>query len=262
MFKNLFKKPESIVYGWSGDYLSWAEVVEKTEGYHKEEILNKTKEAGLKVKNGLAVYERDSVLFDKKEYPFSLITFLLHSANLRKRPLHVLDFGGALGSTYYQVREFLGEGVCASWNVVEQAHYVSCGKEHFADDRLMFYENVEACLEDKKIDFVLLSGSVQYLEKPHEFLKQLTSYNFEFLLFDRTAFHYGAGDRLTLQLVPPEIYTASYPSWFFNEENFLKHFSNNYTLIADFDPYVEGEKIMLIDDKPQGYNKGFYFINS
>ena len=261
MFKNLFKKPEKSTYGWSGNYSSWAEVVQKTEGYHKEEILNKTKDAGLKVKAGTAVYERDSVVFNKKEYSFPLIAFLLHSANLNKEPLNVIDFGGALGSTYYQVKEFLGAEVCASWNVVEQDHYVSCGNEHFADDRLRFYETIAACLKDKKIDLVLLSGSVQYLEKPHEFLQQLAEYDFQFLLFDRTAFHYGDGDRLTLQLVPPEIYTASYPSWFFNQETFLKHFSGKYKLVADFDPYIEGEKVMLIDDKPQGYNKGFYLIN-
>ena len=262
MFKSLFRKSTPIGYGWSGSYSSWSEVLEKTDGYQKDVILEKTKEAGLKVKSGLAVYERDSVLFDKKEYPFALISFLLHSANLKKRPLHILDFGGALGSTYYQVKEFLGPDVCASWNVVEQEHYVTCGKDYFADGLLDFYENIDSCLKDVKIDFVLLSGSVQYLEKPHEFFNQLVDYNFEFLLFDRTAFHHGSGDRLTLQLVPAEIYPASYPSWFFNQEDFLKHFLPKYKLIADFAPYVDGEAITLIDNLPQAYNRGFYFINS
>lgn len=262
MFKSLFSKCHKNQYGWFGDYSSWTEVSEKTGGYDAGVILEKTKEALLKVKRGEAVYERDSVIFDKKEYPFPLITFLLHSALLKKRPLNVLDFGGSLGSTYYQVKEFLTADVCASWNVVEQEHYLECGKKNFEDETLKFYDSIDACLADKKVDFVLLSSTVQYLERPHDFLKRLADYNFSFLLFDRTAFHHAEGDRLTLQRVPPEIYPASYPSWFFDEERFLSHFSNQYKVFSEFAPYVKGEEVMQIDDQQSGYNKGFYLINS
>ncbi|WP_342329700.1 TIGR04325 family methyltransferase [Pedobacter sp. FW305-3-2-15-E-R2A2] len=261
MFKNLFVKRRRNPYGWFGNYSSWAEVAREAVGYDAGVILERTKNAILKVKNGEAVYERDSVVFDKKEYPFPLITFLLNSANLKKEALHVLDFGGSLGSTYYQIREFLTKGVCASWNVVEQEHYVACGNQHFQDDVLTFHNSIDACLELKKIDLVVLSSSVQYLERPHDFLQQLAAYNFQFLLFDRTAFHYGEKDRLTLQRVPPEIYPASYPSWFFNEENFLNHFSGQYTNVAEFSSYVKGEETMLIDGIQSGYDKGFYLIN-
>lgn len=261
MFKNLFVKRRENQYGWFGNYSSWADVTGKTDGYDADVILERTKNAILKVKNGEAVYERDSVVFDKKEYPFPLITFLLHSAALCKKPLHIIDFGGSLGSTYYQIREFLTPGVCASWNVVEQEHYVECGNQYFKDDILTFYNSIDTCLEDKKIDLVVLSSSVQYLEKPHDFLEQLSAYNFQFLLFDRTAFHYGDEDRLTLQKIPPEIYPASYPSWFFNETNFLSHFSTQYQMMAEFTSYVKGEENMLIDDIQSGYDKGFYLIN-
>lgn len=261
MFKNLFVKRKKNPYGWFGNYSSWKEVAAETDGYDTRVILERTKNAILKVKNGEAVYERDSVVFDKKEYPFPLITFLLNSANQKKEPLHVLDFGGSLGSTYYQIKEFLTPGVCASWNVVEQEHYVECGNQYFKDGILAFHSSIDACLADKKIDLVVLSSSVQYLEKPHDFLQELSAYNFRFLLFDRTAFHYGEEDRLTLQKVPPEIYPASYPSWFFNEKNFLNHFSEQYNNIAEFTSYVKGEETMLIDGVQSGYDKGFYLIN-
>ena len=261
MFRNLFVKRRRNQYGWFGNYSSWAEVVREADGYDADVILERTKNAILKVKNGEAVYERDSVVFDKKEYPFPLITFLLNSANLKGEALHVLDFGGSLGSTYYQIKEFLTEKVCSSWNVVEQGHYVECGNQYFNDDILTFYNSIDACLEDKKIDLVVLSGSVRYLEKPHDFLEQLGAYNFQFLLFDRTAFHNGEEDRLTLQKVPPEIYPASYPSWFFNEKNFLTHFSGQYTTVAEFTSYVKGEETMLIDGIQSAYDKGFYLIN-
>lgn len=245
-------------YGWSGNYQSWADILKKADGYDSDVILEKTKNALLKVKSGEAVYERDSVLFDKREIPFPLLAFLLQSVVSKQRPLHILDFGGSLGSTYYQIRDFLTPEVCLTWNVIEQEHYVSCGKTNFQDHQLKFYDTIGACLQNQQIDFVLLSSSVQYLEQPHDFLKALAKYNFEFILFDRTAFHYETGDRLTLQIVPPEIYPASYPSWFFNQEDFLEHFSDDYDVIADFTSYVGGEPILYIDGLPDGYSKGFY----
>ncbi|RZM01118.1 MAG: methyltransferase, TIGR04325 family, partial [Pedobacter sp.] len=124
-----------------------------------------------------------------------------------------------------------------------------------------FYDSIEACLAEKNIDFVLLSGSVQYLETPHPFLQQLAAYNFDFILFDRIAFNKHSFDRLTLQVVPPEIYPASYPAWFFHEPFFLSHFTGKYKVASSFPSYVDGEAVMHIDQKPVGYNKGFYLIN-
>lgn len=261
MLNSLFTKRKNDQYGWFGNYSSWAQASAVAGGYQAEVILERTKDALLKVKNGEAVYERDSVLFNKKQCPYALLAFLQLSSTLKKKALNVLDFGGSLGSTYYQIKDFLPEGVCESWNVVEQGHYVDCGKESFADGTLSFYHSIDQCKAEKQIDFVLLSGSVQYLEKPHEFLKELSAHQFDFLLFDRTAFNNKPDDRLTLQIVPPSIYPASYPSWFFNEEFFLSHFEKQYKIVAQFPSYVEGEAVMYIDGKPQGADKGFYLIN-
>lgn len=264
MFKNLrsSKRIPKDKYGWFGDYTSWAKASAEAGGYDKHIILERTTDALLKVKSGEAVYERDSVIFDQKEIPYALTSFLMLSAALKKSPLNVLDFGGSLGSTYYLIRDFLPDKTFASWNIVEQDHYVACGKANFEDDTLKFYSSIDSCLAGKKIDFILLSSSVQYLKEPHVFLEKLAGYNFDFILFDRTAFNNATNDRLTLQVVPPEIYPASYPAWFFHKEFFLSHFSDRYKVVAEFPSYVEGEAIMFIDDRPQGTNKGFYLINS
>ncbi len=52
-------------YGFKGEYPDWTMAQKASFGYDSEIILNKTKAALLKVKNGEAVYERDSLLFDK-----------------------------------------------------------------------------------------------------------------------------------------------------------------------------------------------------
>lgn len=52
----------------SGYYNSWIEAVAASTGYDTDLILEKTKAALLKVKNGEAIYERDSVLFNEIQY--------------------------------------------------------------------------------------------------------------------------------------------------------------------------------------------------
>lgn len=257
-FLNKIKKKQKEEYGWFGRYASWEEASAVSDGYGKDIILEKTKESLLKIKSGEAVYERDSVIFDKKEYPFPLITFLQHSAFQKDAPLNVLDFGGSLGSNYFQVKEFLNERVCTSWNVVEQPHYVSYGKEFFEDGQLHFFHSIEDCIAKHHLDLIVLSGVVQYLRDPHVFLEKLVSFNFKYIIFDRTAFIHEDTDRLTVQRVWPSVYNASYPSWFFNEETFLSHFLNNYEVKADFRSYIQGEEVIYIDGKATGVDKGFY----
>ncbi|WP_285010390.1 methyltransferase, TIGR04325 family [Pedobacter faecalis] len=262
MFKALLSKRKKSDWGWSGDYPSWDAVSALSGGYDQDVILDRVGSALMKVKMGEAVYERDSALFDEPEIPYSILGYILASAATSGRALHILDFGGSLGSSYFQLRRYLPEATCASWNVVEQPHFVAVGKRDFEDERLKFFNSIEECLSCTVVDLVLLSSVVQYLQHPHEFLDRLAGYGFPFLLFDRTAVHHVKRDRLTLQVVPPSIYEATYPAWFLNQERFLAHFFSQYTLIAEFPSYVQGEENLLIDGKPQGYGKGFYLVNS
>lgn len=262
MFKRIRPAKRKDKYGWSGDYKSWDNVSAESAGCDKQIILDKTNVALLKVKSGAAAYERNSVTFDKKEIPYALLSFLMLSVSLKKEPLNILGFGGTLGSTYYQLKDFLTADICGSCNIIEQKHYVDCGKANFEDETLKFYSSIDNCIAEKQIDFILLSGSVQYLKEPHVFLKKLVLFDFDFILFDRTAFNNTANDRLCLQVVPPEIYPASYPAWFFDQDFFLSHFSKRYKVVAEFPSYVEKEAVMFRNDKPRGVNQGFYLINS
>ena len=250
-------KPEE--YGWFGTFDSWESASKQSSGYQQDDILAKTRDALQQVKTGKAIYERDTILFDKKEYPFPLLTFLLRDALQLQRPLNVLDFGGSLGSTYFQVRDFLTAGNCASWNIVEQPHYIDCGRQFFEDDVLKFFYSIRECIKSTAIDFVILSSVVQYLPDPHGFLNELVTFGFPTILVDRTAFINAPSDRLTIQRVWPSVYEGSYPAWFFNEERFLSHFTRDYQLNASFGPYVTDEAIIKIDQLPVGYSSGMCF---
>jgi hypothetical protein len=109
--------------------LSWKEIVKETKGYEADNILEKCKNALLKVKNGEYPYERDSVLFDAVQIFYPLLSALFYVALKCNSEINIVDFGGSLGSTYYQNRGLLKKTeINFSWNVIEQGHFVRLSK--------------------------------------------------------------------------------------------------------------------------------------
>ena len=147
----------------------------------------------------------------------------------------MLDFGGSLGSTYYQNKKFLDKIDDVTWNIVEQENFVKTGKEEFEDNRLKFFYDVDECIKIENPNVLLLSSVLQYIEKPYELLDDILKNDFEYILIDRTSFS-KIGERIMLQVVPPSIYEASYPCRFFDESKFVKYFSYaGYEVFEEFD---------------------------
>jgi putative methyltransferase (TIGR04325 family) len=141
--------------------------------------------------------------------------------------LDVLDFGGSLGSTYFQNRNFLGSIKNLRWNIIEQSHYVKIGQADFEDDHLRFYADIDSCLADTSPNLVLLSGVLQCIEKPFSILDQILALPCDHIIIDRTPFWSGSNDRLCVQNVPPSIYPASYPCWIFSATLFHNFIENS-----------------------------------
>jgi putative methyltransferase (TIGR04325 family) len=222
-------------YGFFGDYKSWTEASQNSMGYDASVILDKVKESLLEVKNGTAVYARDAVIFNEVFYPYPLLAGLLKIAISCDGKLNLLDFGGSLGTSYYQCKNFLSGIQCIQWSIVEQKQFVECGQKFFEDDILAFFYEIQDCIEARNPNVILLSGVIQCLESPYDFLENLLLYDFDYILFDRTAFSVTGTDRLTIQKVPPDIYPASYPSWFLDINKFKDIFSTKYDLLFEFD---------------------------
>ncbi|MBK7627779.1 MAG: methyltransferase, TIGR04325 family [Bacteroidales bacterium] len=231
----LISKCSGIFYGWHGNYKSWNEAKSKCKGYDEKQILDKVLNNALKVKNGEIPFERDSVPFDKKVYSFPLLASLLWIANQNNNKLNVLDFGGALGTSYFQNLSFIKSLSEHNWCIVEQKHFVNEGIKSFEDENLHFYYSIDECLLKYKINVILLSSVIQYIEKPYELLEEIISKQFDYILFDRSLFIENDIDRLTIQTVPKKIYKASYCCWFLSESRFLSLFKEKYDLVYDFD---------------------------
>jgi len=253
IFLTLLKKAGK--YGWSGDYKNWQEAKELTRTYDNSVILEKVKLALLKVKNGEAVYERDSVLFNKIQYSWPLLSALMWVAAQNKGILRVADFGGSLGSSYFQNRAFLAGVGELQWNIIEQENFVTAGRQYFQDDHLHFFYTPEEMVATQGLpDLLLLSCVLPYLEKPYEMLIRLMRIKIPYILIDNTYFNYQQRDRICIQVVPPEIYEASYPCWMLNYDMVKKTLSDMYMLISEH----QNESFIFLDGKKIQY-RGLLF---
>jgi len=244
----IYRKTKRNKYGWYGNYKTWVEAKNASTGYDSEKILEKVKSSLLKVKNGDAVFERDSVIFEEVQYSWPFIAGLMYAAAKCQGKLNVLDFGGSLGSSYYQNKKFLDGLNQVTWSIVEQKKFVDIGKQYFEDERLNFFYNVKDCIKKKKPKTLVLASILQYIENPYELLNDILVYDFDIIIIDRTYFNIQNRNVIKLQVVPPEIYEASYPCWFFDENYFIEYFKNKcYRVIEKFSwPVEAGSEYTLI----------------
>jgi len=225
---------------FSGDYVSWAEACSNSGRYDAPAIFEKTLAAARAVRDGQAAWERDSVTFADPAAYWPLLACLLRVAAAGGGRLQVLDFGGAFGSTWWQHRSWFN-GIDVKWMVVEQPHIVEAGRREFANGTLQFFETMDAACAERQPAVVLLSSVLPYLETPHAVLADVARRGFRHIIIDRMGFVAGDRDRLTVQRVPPAIYEASYPCWFFAWAGVLRHFAAGYRLVAEWPSFDEAD---------------------
>lgn len=218
---------------FEGNYKTWAEAEQDSEKYDMPTILEKVKNAVQQVVDNKAAYERDSVLFQKIEYELPLMACLLYVANANGGRLTVADFGGSLGSTYFQHRSAIPTSIKLRWAVIEQAHYAKCGRDNFTSNQLAFYETLDECEDLESPDIILLSGVLHYLPEPHVFMESIKKRRARYVLIDKTPL-ISDSDRLTVQHVPPNICSSSYPAWFFNSSRFNAQFGDTFKTLFEF----------------------------
>ncbi|SRR5258706_3758426 len=248
-------RPDGTTSWHRGDFPGWAEAVAAAKGYQAPNIMDIQRGAMRKVRDGKAVYERDSVLFDDIEYFFPTLAALLLIASRNGNSLSVLDFGGALGSSYYQNRGMLSHLARLSWHVVEQPHFVSAGQEEFQNEHLRFFPTIAESCAAGHPDVVLLSSVLQYLEKPWDLLAQIAARKPEYILVDRTPVLDGGRERIVVQTVPPSIYPATYACRLFAPGAIEGAIASDYELVYSFEAHA-GTTIVV--DKSVARYRGYF----
>lgn len=218
-------------YGYFGHYATWEEAVTHSGTYDSESILQKVLEASEQVRDKKAVFERDGVAF-QEPFEWEALAYFSQIA-IPGQTLRVLDFGGALGSHYYPVAAHF-KNLSFDWTIIEQEAFVALGNAGFATDRLHFSADLPETLGSGKFDLVLFGCVLPYLKEPYAVLDQIMKAKPRFILIDKHPVINQDKDRLSIQRIPPDIYPASYPAWFFSEKKFLQ-FMEGYELVDSYD---------------------------
>lgn len=218
---------------WEGDYPTWTEAERRGGGYDAPAIAENVARALRKVRSGAALFERDGVAFEEPAPEWPALDWIVQRAH-RQGYLRVLDFGGSLGSLYFQYRTVWDRLPRVEWQVVEQSHFTAIGRREFAEGSLQFFDTPEAAEASGPTDVLLLSSVLQYVPRPHELLDSLLAKRPSAVIVDRTPLIERGRDRLTVQRLPATIYRASYPCWQFDRAKLLQHFISQYRTVAEF----------------------------
>ena len=219
---------------YTGDYNSWGEASSLCVGYNDERILTKALDSTLRVQSGEAVFERDSVLFDEIQYSWPLLSGLMLGAAKNSGKVSVLDFGGSLGSSYFQCQKFLSELPEVEWAVVEQRNFVKVGKVHISSKEISFFETIDECGASLRPNVALLSSTLQYIQDPVAVLQKVSLLDVNTIIIDRTPFSFDNKAAIVIQHVPPEIYPASYPMHILLEEDLLRVLGQEWRVVERF----------------------------
>lgn len=220
-----FQSQKAAVH-FAGDFLSWEALPDG--GYDNAEIADKVLKSTQAVIDNHAQYERDSVLFyeDGLEYPLlcSLQDVLMRCHG----KLNVIDFGGAMGSTFWKYRKYLfALNSQVEWHVIEQPLFIQTAERLQYDAPLFFHSNLEDNSEIiKNANLVLFSSVLQYLPNYAYFLKKMSP--IKNVIIDRTPeFVTSKTSQLTMQYVKEPIYNANYGMQVFASKQLLDIMSTN-----------------------------------
>lgn len=218
----------------------WSQAQASSTGYSAETIVERVTQATREVIAGRACFERDSVLFQEPDYPYPIVTTLLHAALRNAGRLTVIDFGGSLGSTYRQCKPFLREIPQLRWHVIEQPKFVAVGQQEFSTSELSFAYSVSELPASDVRPLILLSSVLQYLEDPERTLDDLLRLQASHLVIDRTPMSVLDAHRLCIQHAPKNIYHASYPCWVISRSRVGQRLSaSGWQVLGEF-PGMEG----------------------
>lgn len=241
-------------FGWQwfrGDYPDWAHARAAAAGYDDAAVLAQVVAAVREVRAGRAAWERDGVPFAHAEINGPLLAVLRQAAQETEGRLAVIDFGGSLGSAWWQHRLALADIPVVNWRVVEQPHFVAAGRE-FSDVQLSFHGSLSGALAAGEAQVILLSSVLPYLESPTELLREVAASGCRHVVIDRTPLIGTNRTRLAVQHTTPELGGGSYPCWLFARETLLAPLTAEYRLIREWEA--------LDDLSPDVRHRGFYFL--
>ena len=109
-----------------------------------------------------------------------------------------MDFGGACGAHYFEVRQLIPQEISMHWYVVETAQMVKSAMERNLNNaELTFVRAIDEI--SVKVDFIHSSSALQYVDAPYVFTELLLRVDAKWIFFNRMMFNEDDRDFVTVQ---------------------------------------------------------------
>ncbi len=212
------------------------------KAYQSEEVIEVVFQKTLKFKEDLEKSSND-ILSSVANSFCSLIPAIIEKD---RKEVSVIDFGGACGALYFQVRNFFPKSLKIRWAVVETPAMVNKAKK-IENSEITFHDTLDNILQDLgNVDIFHTSATLQALDSPREYLQKMVDLKVKYAFFNRVGIHKGNHDIFTVHRSklswngPGKLPLGfqdkwvKYPYSFMEEKFFLTTIQKNYDIIAKF----------------------------
>ena len=222
---------------FEGPFKSWDKAKRYSRGYNDKKILEKVITAVKFCQKNKNFFERDGTVIKDKKYPKKIINFL--NKKYKGKTLNVLDYGGSLGSFYFQNIKKLNSIKKVSWSIVEQKSYVDTGNKIFKKKKISFFNNLDFVLKKFVPNVVLFSNSLQYIKNYEKILNKIFKISsVKHIIVDRLIVTKNNKNLIFIQKNPKHHNYTSYPIVFFSKKIFLNIFKNSFTMCLSSLSYI------------------------
>lgn len=203
---------------WEGIYESFKEVPTIGPGFKGEEwIKNSLK----KIRALRDAANENKTIPAVTSYGDSLLPVITSTVYRELRRARVLDFGGGIGFTFYQVAQSLPKAENFEYHIVEMKQVCEAGRAFFNDKTNVFFHS-RLPNDIGSVDIVHVGSSLHYIEHWRETLVRLCEYIPKYFLFtDLTA-----GD-IPTYASSQKYYNSKIPIWFFNVSEIIDAMSGH-----------------------------------
>ena len=229
----IIKMVRKIVFTKTEKFDNYEDVVKYSRGdYNNKEL---TEVVSIKTKNYIKNLYKKEVQLGQEEQKL-LNIFCLND----KKSLNVLDVGGGSGIHFHIVKSQLG--VQLNWIVLETPEMVKSNLNN-THQELNFVDDVSK-IRNLNFDLIFLSGVIQYVPYPYNFLKQILSLNSKKIIITRTPFKNSGKEFFTIQKsLLSENGPGELPKKY--KDKFVKYPRYSFTL-NDFKEFLDSQKIKYI----------------
>jgi putative methyltransferase (TIGR04325 family) len=218
-----------------GPFASWDAASQRATGWDSPRIVEQALAAALEVRDGAAAFERDSVAHGQIIYSPTILAALMLAVD-RHRRLEVVDFGGGLGSNYFQNLKLIRalSNAPASWRVVERPALARIGVDQFQTEQLRFHDDLAAVRLERPV--VLFTGSLQYVADAFGLLETAMAMT-DIIALDRVLVYAEAEHGIFVQRLDAKRFgPVTLPTWCFARAALIDWFAaRGFRLVERFE---------------------------